>query len=145
MGEYRKKMKILALVLASSQAFSVFDVGTVCTEGGTECGQNEVCVELKCACLPGYIPEADGGKTCDKIAEACSEELKCASDAVCAEGKCDCLTVEGCHDGAETPALVDGACDAFCNVIPVVETTTAAVVDTTTAANITSAPPSDGA
>ena len=40
-------MKILALVLASAQAYTVFDVGTVCTEGGSECGTNEVCVDLK--------------------------------------------------------------------------------------------------
>ena len=40
-------MKILALVLASAQAYTVFEVGTECTEGGSECGANEVCVDLK--------------------------------------------------------------------------------------------------
>ena len=40
-------MKILALVLASAQAYTVFEVGADCTEGGSECGTNEVCVDLK--------------------------------------------------------------------------------------------------
>ena len=40
-------MKILALVLASAQAYTVFEAGADCTEGGSECGTNEVCVELK--------------------------------------------------------------------------------------------------
>ena len=39
-------MKILALALASAQAYTVFDIGADCTaDGATPCGTNEICGE----------------------------------------------------------------------------------------------------
>merc|ERR1712035_53487 len=79
MGRIQIKMKILALVLASAQAYTVFDVGTDCTEGGSECGTNEVCVELKCACAPGWTVAEGTPTVCDVAVETTTAAVTTAA------------------------------------------------------------------
>merc|ERR1711917_148530 len=79
MGRIQIKMKILALVLASAQAYTVFEVGGVCTEGGSECGTNEVCVELKCACAPGWTVAEGTPTVCDVAVETTTAAVTTAA------------------------------------------------------------------
>merc|ERR1711892_241050 len=119
------KMKILpVLAFASAHAYTVFAFDAVCDLAATpavECGVNEWCTtDKKCACVPGYPASADGKACAETIAEKCDDTAAlCPADSTCdATGTCDCTATEGC--------ATEGTCDHFCNVIPVVETTTAA-------------------
>merc|ERR1712168_1549495 len=129
------KMKVLpVLALASAHAYTVFEIDGACdleADPQVPCtGTNEMCnAEKKCACLPGY-PSADGKVCAEEIAAECDDATTpCADGATCTEKICDCNGVEACKADV-------ALCDAFCNLIPVVETTAAA---TTTAAGTTTA------
>merc|ERR1712127_614909 len=142
------KMKILpVLAFASAHAYTVFEVDTVCDLAATpavECGVNEWCTtDKKCACVPGYVTSTDGKSCAETIAEKCDDTAAtCPADSTCdaATGVCDCKDIAEC-------ATV-GTCDHFCNVIPVVEATTAgstAAPDTgSTVAETTTAAPEGG-
>merc|ERR1712123_105980 len=140
------KMKILpVLALASAHAYTVFEVDAICDLDATPCaGVNEWCTaEMKCACVPGYLTSTDGKSCAETIAEKCDDTAAlCPESSTCdaATGVCDCKDIAEC-------ATV-GTCDHFCNVIPVVETTTAgstAAPDTgSTVAETTTAAPEGG-
>merc|ERR1712241_707963 len=146
------KMKVLpVLALASAHAYTVFEIDGACdleADPQVPCtGTNEMCnAEKKCACLPGY-PSADGKVCAEEIAAVCDDATTpCADGATCTEKVCDCTAVDACKADVTL-------CDAFCNLIPVVETT-AAVTTTagttaepftgTTVAETTTAAPEGG-
>jgi len=126
MGSFHQKMKLLPVfAFASSQAFSVLEVGKECVGSAdgtivTACeGPQEWCnvpaddnPEFKgtCECLPGW-PAPENTKECaTEILAECDETNVCAADAACTEKKCVCPK-ESCGDDY-------ALCDTFCNVLP---------------------------
>merc|ERR1712002_596303 len=125
-----KLFPVIALASAA-KAYTVFEVGNACDPTGADetklCVENEMCDEASstCVCMPGYGPEKTDGKDCTVF--TCADDL--CNGQKCKDNACDCSGVEECK--------VEGACDAYCAVIPVEPT------EAPTEAPPTEAPPAE--